>query len=110
MTAHQMPKAAQKFIDDAKAAGLRAEVTNDNSGVTVFVKGIMAEHMVEAAAVWTVRNTYEETAKSGQLNFRTSGTPKPALRFSHGHGRGLSHGHVEARSLREVRFAIGLAI
>lgn len=102
---HPMPKAAQQFIDDAKAAGFKVTVVQDSSGLFISVK----RGETSGTAVWAETVVYDNPLRNERLGFRTSGG-KDAFRFSYGETYSPYRGHGSHRSLRQVRGHIGLVI
>jgi hypothetical protein len=101
----QMPKAAQQFIDDAKAAGFTVKVTHDSVAIDVWVE----DGKTNGAATWRAGTFYSEPLSGERLGFRTSGG-RPGVRFEYGSSHTPYAGHKTHRSLRQVRGAIGLPI
>lgn len=105
-----MPKAAQGFADEAKAAGFTVTVDRWAKGVTVSVKN--EDGTRSGSAVWMETTVYDSPLSGERLGFRTSGG-KQAVRFDYGtsynsYKRKSPYG--SHRSLRQVRAALGMPV
>lgn len=108
MTALPVPKAAQQLLDDAKAAGLHANLKTSSVDVTVSLSDDYgnAAYVIWEAGVFYGKNT-------GPLGFHTRGG-SAGVRFSYASGEHHSPRYGEksrywtAKSVAQVRSRMAL--
>ncbi len=103
MTNLTAPKAAEKFIADAEAAGYQVKVTATEQEFNVWVQ--VPNSQANGAAVWEVVNT---AGANSVLGFVT--TYKRGVRFTPSTVRDSRGNYHYVKSLRQVRGHLGMEV
>lgn len=104
MTTLTLNKTGQALVDDARKAGFDVKVTSSTTDVVVEITTPGGDFKsASATVVWEVQNV---APNNSRLGFPT--TYKPGFRFGYASARDYRGEYVNPKSVRQVRYALGL--